>query len=74
MNINILSMISVGSHELLLIPLLIALLFIFVAIFRWLWNITMPDVFNLKAITFWQAFRLIIIAGILFGGARFSGK
>ncbi len=45
---------------LILIPLVIAL-------FRWLWNITMPQVFNLNTVTFWQAFRLLLIAGFLFG-------
>ena len=45
---------------LVLIPLLTAL-------FQWLWNITMPQVFNLKIITFWQAFRLLLIAAFLFG-------
>jgi len=37
-----------------------------VALFKWLWNITMPQVFDLKEITFWQAFRLILIASFLF--------
>jgi hypothetical protein len=46
------------------------LLGIFVGIFRWLWNITMPEVFGLKEITFWQALRLVILAGILFGSGR----
>ncbi len=36
--------------------------------FRWLWNITMPDVFGLKSLTFWQAFRILLLASILFGG------
>ena len=44
---------------LILIPLVIAL-------FRWLWNITMPQVFELKTISFWQAFRLLLIASFLF--------
>ncbi len=44
---------------LILIPLLIAL-------FQWLWNITMPQVFNLNTITFWQAFRLLLISSFLF--------
>jgi len=39
-------------------------------LFEWLWNITIPQVFNLKTITYWQAFRLLLIAGILFGPAR----
>ena len=45
---------------LVLLPLLIAL-------FQWLWNITMPQVFGLNVITFWQALRLLIIAAFLFG-------
>jgi hypothetical protein len=56
----------------LLIPLLIVLFFIGVALFQWLWNITMPEVFGLKEITFWQAFRLMLIAGILFGGFHYN--
>ncbi|MEA2094630.1 MAG: hypothetical protein U9P11_08710 [Pseudomonadota bacterium] len=28
----------------------------------------MPDVFGIKEITFWQAFRILILASILFGG------
>ncbi|QGU00097.1 hypothetical protein SYNTR_1503 [Candidatus Syntrophocurvum alkaliphilum] len=52
--------------------LIIAIFFLVVAVFQWLWNITMPDVFNLNTITFWQAFRLLLIAAILFGGASWS--
>ncbi len=46
----------------------IGLFFAIVYLFQWLWNITMPDVFGLKIISYWQALRLLIIAGILFGG------
>ena len=54
----------------------ILVLFITTAILQWLWNITMPDVFNLKEIEFWQSFRLIIISAILFGPGllSFTGK
>lgn len=37
-------------------------------IFQWLWNITMPEVFGLREIRFWVAFRLLLIAGLLTGG------
>ena len=37
-------------------------------LFRWLWNMTIPEVFGLKALTFWQAFRILLLASILFGG------
>ena len=47
---------------------LVMLLFIAAALLRWLWNITVPDVFNLNAITFWQCFRLLIIVKIVLAG------
>ena len=47
---------------------LVVLLFISTALLRWLWNITMPDVFNLNVITFWQCFRLLLIAKIVLAG------
>ena len=55
-----------------LIGLVIALVLIaiFAVIFQWLWNTTMPEVFGLKTLTFWQAIKILIIAGILFGGHR----
>lgn len=49
----------------LLIPLVI---FIITSLLQYLWNTTMPEVFRLNQITFWQAFRLILIALILLGG------
>ena len=48
----------------------IAILLILVLIFKWLWNITMPEVFGLKELTIWQALRILILASILFGGHR----
>jgi len=33
--------------------------------FRWLWNMTMPDIFSLKRITFGQAFRLPVLVALL---------
>jgi hypothetical protein len=43
--------------------------FLGTAIFQWLWNITMPQVFNLREISFWIAFRLLLIAGFLSSGS-----
>ena len=42
------------------------------AILRWLWNMTIPQVFGLKEIEYWQAFRLLLIAGILFGAFHYQ--
>lgn len=47
---------------------LLVLLFGVPALIFWLWNLTVPFVFHLAAITYWQAFRLVILV-ILFIGA-----
>jgi len=38
------------------------------ALLGWLWNITIPDIFGIRQITFWEAFRLLLISAILFSG------
>lgn len=48
----------------------LVLIAIFVTIFRWLWNSTMPEVFSLKELSFGQALKILILASILFGGHR----
>ena len=52
------------------IAVAVVIVAIMVVIFRWLWNTTMPEVFGLKELSFWQAFRIMLLAGILFGGQR----
>ena len=56
---------SPSIELLLLIPVF---LWIITAIFQWLWNITIPGIFKLREISFWEAFRLLLISGFLFGG------
>lgn len=46
----------------------ICLLLIGTAVFQLLWNLTMPQVFGLRQIGFWVAFRLLLMAGILTSG------
>jgi hypothetical protein len=58
-----------GAIGILIALVLIAIL---VLIFRWLWNSTMPEVFGIKQLTFWQALKILILAGILFGGYRIA--
>ena len=48
----------------------LVLIAIFAIVFRWLWNTTMPEVFGLKHLTYWQAIKVLLLAGILFGGHR----
>lgn len=35
-----------------------------------LWNILMPGIFGIRAISFWQALGLLVLSKILFGGFR----
>src|SRR6476620_4667618 len=35
-----------------------------------LWNALMPNIFAVKAITFWQALGLLVLCKLLFGGFR----
>ena len=55
-------------ESLLAIVFVLVMVAVVVFIFRWLWNTTMPQVFGIREITFWQAVRLLLLAGILFGG------
>lgn len=55
--------------ETLVFVVLIAVVFFFIAaaLLQWLWNMTLPEVLGLKSVRYWQAFRLLLIAGLLFG-------
>lgn len=56
------------------IPLIVAAIMAFGFVIVFLWNYTMPLIFNLPEITFWQAICLLILSRILFsgGGPPFS--
>lgn len=41
-------------------------------IVMWLWNLLLPEIVGVKAITFWQAMGILVLSKILFGG--FGGK
>jgi hypothetical protein len=54
---------------------LVAPIFILVTggIVFYLWNWLVPGLFGLKAITFWQAFGLLVLCRMLFGGFGMGG-
>jgi len=60
----------------MLFILLFVALFLLVgaAIFQWLWNITMPETFDLPYLRYWVAFRLLLIAGFLTSGSWITFK
>lgn len=53
-----------------LLPRLVLLLIGLPILFMYLWNTTMPQVFGLRPLMFWEAFRLLLLSAILFGVAR----
>jgi len=59
-----------GTTILIGIGIAIVGFFVFVLVFRWIWNRVVPDVFGFKTITFWQAVGILVLASILFGGHR----
>lgn len=64
------------THRFLRVLMFLPLVVLFVALLGFvvmsLWNWLMPALFGLKAIGYWQALGLFILAKILFGGFRGS--
>ncbi len=54
----------------------VVLAFLFGWLVQLLWNWLMPGLFDLKAITYWQAFGIVLLAKILFGhcGRNHAGR
>ena len=56
---------------LVLVAFAIMMVFFLPAFFQFLWNITVPEIFRLKTIRYWQAFRLLLMASMIFGAGSF---
>ena len=54
----------------LVFPLFLILFALFVWAVQSLWNGLLPDIFGVKAITYWQALGVMVLCWILFGGFR----
>jgi len=54
--------------------LAIAIFFVLGYVVMALWNWLMPPIFGLHTITYWQAYGLLILSKILFGGFRGGGR
>ncbi|MCA1778686.1 MAG: hypothetical protein LC637_04690 [Xanthomonadaceae bacterium] len=58
---------SLASFVFFVLVLVVIALLISAALLKWLWNITIPDIFEIRAITMWEALRLMLISALLFG-------
>ena len=56
---------------LVLVCLVVIGVFVAPLIFQILWNITVPEIFGLRAISYWQAFRLLLMTGMIFGAGSY---
>jgi hypothetical protein len=54
--------------------IIVALSFILSLPFMWLWNASMPDVFGIKEITWFQSWCFVLLAGFLNGSTRMHLK
>ena len=55
-----------GKFAFMVVAIIVGV-FLLVALLQYLWNTVMVDIFNLKAITYWQALGLFVLSKILFG-------
>ena len=60
------------SKVIFILSLLLIWLFLMPVFFKPLWNTTLPELFDVKTISYWQAFRLMLIGVLLFGGGFLS--
>ena len=56
---------------LVLVGFAIMMVFFVPLVFQFLWNITVPEIFKLRTIRYWQAFRLLLMASMIFGAGSF---
>lgn len=51
--------------------LLLGLVFLFIVVFliQSIWNSTISDIFKIRQITLWEAFKILILSSILLGGS-----
>lgn len=53
-------------------PLILTAIGLFIWFFQWLWNALLPDILGVKSISYWQAFGILLLSKILFGGMNFK--
>lgn len=58
----------IAGHVLVGLTFAVAFALVFALLVKLIWNSLMPSIFSFKEITYWQAFGIIILAKLLFGG------
>lgn len=52
----------------------VAILFFRAWLLKLCWNYTMPVIFGLPVLTYWQAFAVDVLSGMIFGSTTHSSK
>ena len=58
----------VSQYAVVTLVVAVLMLFLLAALLVWLWNATIPSIFGVREISFWEGMRLLLISYILFGG------
>jgi glucan phosphoethanolaminetransferase (alkaline phosphatase superfamily) len=58
----------VSQYAAFILVVAMLMLFLLAALLVWLWNATIPSIFGMREISFWEGMRLLLISYILFGG------
>jgi Ca2+/H+ antiporter, TMEM165/GDT1 family len=62
-----------GKKMLFILPIVLFALGVLGLIIMLLWNAILPELLEVKEITYWQALGLFVLCKLLFGGFRFGG-
>lgn len=55
-------------------PFFLGMIFLLVGVVQWLWNAVLPEIAGVKPVTYWQAFGILVLSKLLFGGFGFGRK
>lgn len=58
----------IAGHVMVGLAFAIVFALVFAFLVKFIWNSIMPAIFGLTTITFWQAFGIVVLAKLIFGG------
>lgn len=58
----------IAGHVVIGVVFAVIFALVFALFVQFIWNAVMPELFGLNTVNFWQAFGIIILAKLLFGG------
>ncbi len=61
-------LLHIAGHVVVGLAFTVVFALVFALLVKFIWNSIMPVIFDLKTITFWQAFGIVILAKLIFGG------